>query len=224
MGLGLGVLLICFGCAAAACSGHTVCCMGRVEQAEFAGAIWSLCGAAAGVSGSAGTEMRQQACAGPRVHTDAGMISNAPHAIKSEMAVERTCCLRHQVRLALELVFEGLQAAGLPGGSIKSGGDGSEQNTAQHSLRIGDAVTVTLAAPAQPIVGAPPLGKQPAALAAKADGAAAPAAKLGASVQDGDGGDAAPQPPQHLLLEWQGGALPDMLADAVIAVLLQVLF
>lgn len=145
------------------------------------------------------------------------------HAIKCEMAAERTYCLRPQVRLALELVFEGLQAAGLPGGSIKSGGNGSEQNTAQHSLRIGDAVTVTLAAPAQPLVGTAPSAKQAAAQAAKADGAATPAAKLGASVQDGDGGDAAPQPPQHLLLEWQGGALPDMLADAVIAVLLQVL-
>ena len=133
-------------------------------------------------------------------------------------------CLRHQVRLALELVFEGLQAAGLPGGSIKSSGESGGQNTAQHSLRIGDAVTVTLAAPAQPLAGAAPPAKQPAAQAAKADGAAAPAAKLGTSVQDGHSDDAAPQPPQHLLLEWQGGALPDMLADAVIAVLLQVPF
>jgi hypothetical protein len=127
-----------------------------------------------------------------------------------------------QVRLALELVFEGLQAAGLPGGGSKSGSDESGQNTAQQSLRIGDAVTVTLAAPQQPPMGASLSVKQPAA---KADGAKAAAdskaaaAKSDTSVPDAG---AASQPAQHLLLEWQGGALPDMLADAVIAVLLQV--
>lgn len=38
----------------------------------------------------------------------------------------------------------------------------------------------------------------------------------------GAGADGATSAAPHLLVEWEGGALPDMLADAVIAVLLQV--
>lgn len=72
------------------------------------------------------------------------------------------------MRLALELVFEGLQAAGLPSG--RAGVTFGGSNTPQQSLRIGDAVTVTLAS--EPRL-APPPAKQPVAQAAKADGSKA---------------------------------------------------
>ena len=78
-----------------------------------------------------------------------------------------------QIRLALELMFEGVQGAGDLGGIT---GDGSGA-----SLRIADAVTVS---------------RVPAAAA---------------------GG------PSHLLLEWEGGAVGDMIADATVALILQVL-
>lgn len=77
-----------------------------------------------------------------------------------------------QVRLALELMFEGVQGAGDLGGVT---GDSSGA-----SLRIADAVSVT-----------------------RVPGAAAGA-------------------PAHLLLEWEGGAVGDMLADATVALILQV--
>lgn len=84
-----------------------------------------------------------------------------------------------QVRLALELVFEGLQAVGLPGGG--SGGVNCVGwDAPQHSLRIGDAVTVTLASPPQPAAvsaAAAAAAKQPAQATKAADSKAAPARK-----------------------------------------------
>lgn len=132
-----------------------------------------------------------------------------------------------QVRLALELVFEGLQAAGLPGGGGGSGGvTGNGTSEPQQSLRIGDAVTVTLAsAPQRPSAAAtmPPSAKQSAAKpGASAAATAAKSAAEPAKAADGGPAMAASAAAPHLLVEWEGGALPDMLADAVIAVLLQV--
>ena len=78
-----------------------------------------------------------------------------------------------QVRLALELMFEGVQGVG---DICSVTGDGKRE-----ALRMADAVTVV---------------RMPA----------------------GPGG----APEEHLVVEWEGGAASDMLADAVVAVILQV--
>ena len=126
------------------------------------------------------------------------------------------------MRLALELVFEGLQAAGLPGPDVA--GVTSGQHAA--SLRVGDAVTVTLApaAGAQHSAAAQS-ATEPAPKAGKFDTAAKPGAgNLGLVGAAGAGAAAAAAAAtaQHLIVEWEGGAMSDLLADAVIAVLLQV--
>lgn len=91
-----------------------------------------------------------------------------------------------QVRLALEVMFEGMC-----GGAALGGVQGNGQPAGQGQvLRVGDAVTVTYVE----------------------GGGAAGAAGSSAAAAAGP----------HLVLEWQGGSEADMVADAVVAVVLQV--
>ena len=88
---------------------------------------------------------------------------------------------RLQVRLALEMMFEGIQGAG-DLGHVTSNGLPPGQGQV---LRVGEAVTVMYKE------GMPQQPKQ------------------------------APVAP-HVVLEWQGGSEADMIADAVVAIILQV--
>ena len=100
-----------------------------------------------------------------------------------------------EVRLALELMFEGVQGAG-DLAHVESNGLPAGEGLV---LRIGDLVTVTYQAGG----GASGEGGE-----AATTGGAAPAPA------------ASPQPP-HVMLEWLGGPVADMVADAVVAVALQ---
>lgn len=84
-----------------------------------------------------------------------------------------------EVRLALEVMFEGVEGAGhLPVCSAKR--EGGEQQQEEEGVQVGDIVLV-LYRPANAGLGYP----------------------------------------AHVVLEWEGGAIGDMVADAVVAVLLQ---